>query len=107
MHHRVAHVRGPRGEDVEAPLRVGLARPSGQPDSSYGPYCVNIVTITEPSSVSDGSIEDGHSTSRYGDSDGTPRQASCHARSRKSIDGQNATPERISRAALPRRCTPS
>ena len=56
--------------------------PSGQPLSSYGPYWVNMVTITEPSSVSVESIVDGHSTSRYGASDGTPRQASCHARSR-------------------------
>ena len=59
---------------------------------------MNIVTTNEPSSVSVESIDEGHSTSRYGASEGTPRQASCHARSRKSIDGQKATPERISRA---------
>jgi hypothetical protein len=43
---------------------------------------VNIVTIVVPSSVSVESIVDGVSTSRYGAADGTPRQASCHARSR-------------------------
>ena len=72
--------------------------PSGQPASSHGPYWVNIVITTEPSSVSVESIVDGTSTSRYGTSDGTPRQASCHARSSWSIDGQNATPERTSRS---------
>jgi hypothetical protein len=58
---------------------------------------VNIVTIVVPSSVSVASIVDGVSTSRYGVSAGTPRQASCHARSSMSIDGQNATPDRTSR----------
>ena len=87
---------GPRGEDVKAPLRVGLARPSAS-RTLVRPVLREHRPMHEPSSVSDGSIEDGHSTSRYGDSDGTPRQASLpRARGSRST---GRTPHRSGSAA--------
>ena len=56
--------------------------PSGHCSCSVGPYWVNIVAIQRSSSVSEGSIEEGTSISTYGFSAGTPRTASCQARSR-------------------------
>ena len=56
--------------------------PSGQPSSSGGPYWVNIVITQLPSSLSEGSTELGTSTSMYGPAAGSPRTASCQARSR-------------------------